>query len=98
MVLMLWYGRKDKLENNRWLLYTALYSIPLVWIAGQCGWILTEVGRQPWAIQDLLPLSAAVSGVESSSVVITFFLFLLLFTATFVQKKALIYINTPSYV
>lgn len=90
MVLMLWYGRKDKLENNRWLLYTALYSIPLVWIAGQCGWILTEVGRQPWAIQDLLPLSAAVSGVESGSVVITFFLFLLLFTALLIAELTIL--------
>ena len=90
MVLMLWYGRKDKLENNSWLLYNALYLINLVWIAGQCGWILTEVGRQPWAIQDLLPLSAAVSGVESSSVVITFFLFLLLFTALLVAELTIL--------
>jgi len=90
MALMLWYGHKDKLENNRWLLYTALGSIPLVWIAGQCGWILTEVGRQPWAIQDLLPLSAAVSGVESSSVVITFFLFLLLFTALLIAELTIL--------
>ena len=90
MVLMLWYGHKDKLENNRWLLYTALGSVPLVWIAGQCGWILTEVGRQPWAIQDLLPLSAAVSGVESGSVVITFFLFLLLFTALLIAELTIL--------
>lgn len=90
MGLMLWYGHKDKLENSRWLLYAALGSVPLVWIAGQCGWILTEVGRQPWAIQDLLPLSAAVSGVESSSVVITFFLFLLLFTALLIAELTIL--------
>ena len=90
MLLVLWYGYKDRLESTRWLLHAALWSIPLVWIAGQCGWILAEVGRQPWAIQDLLPLSAAVSGVESSSVIITFFLFFILFTALLVAELTIL--------
>jgi cytochrome d ubiquinol oxidase subunit I len=90
MLLVLWYGYKDRLESTRWLLHAALWSIPLVWVAGQCGWILAEVGRQPWAIQDLLPLSAAVSGVESSSVIITFFLFFILFTALLVAELTIL--------
>jgi cytochrome d ubiquinol oxidase subunit I len=44
------------------------------------------VGRQPWAIQDVLPVQAAVSALPTSSVVITFFLFLALFTALLVAE------------
>ncbi|OIP82623.1 MAG: cytochrome ubiquinol oxidase subunit I [Porphyromonadaceae bacterium CG2_30_38_12] len=68
-------------ENGRWLLYIALWSIPLGFIASQLGWIVAEVGRQPWAIQDVLPVKASVSAISAMSVKITFFLFLTLFSA-----------------
>lgn len=58
----------------------ALWTIPLGYIAGQAGWIVTEVGRQPWAILDMLPTSAAISRLDVSSVQVTFFIFLALFT------------------
>jgi len=41
---------------------------------------VAEFGRQPWTIQDMLPTVASVSNVNSGSVVITFFIFLALFT------------------
>ena len=47
----------------------------LAYIAGQAGWIVSEVGRQPWAIQDILPVQAAISSLEVSSVITTFMLF-----------------------
>jgi len=72
---------KKKLENQKWLLWTALLSIPLGYLATQLGWIVAEVGRQPWTIQDILPVQAAVSGVSVGSVQLTFLLFALLFTA-----------------
>lgn len=71
--------RKD-LSRYRWLQYVALWSIPFGYMAGQAGWIVTETGRQPWAIQDLLPVSAAVSAMEVGAVKTTFFIFLALFT------------------
>ena len=54
--------------------------LPLAYIASEAGWILAEMGRQPWAIQDMLPLNAAVSNIGSGSVATTFFIFLVLFT------------------
>jgi cytochrome d ubiquinol oxidase subunit I len=57
-----------------------VWSIPLAYLASQAGWIVAEVGRQPWAIQDLLPVSAAVSRLQTGSVQLTFYLFLILFT------------------
>lgn len=77
---------RNKFDNKRWIQWIALLSIPLAYLASQAGWVVAEVGRQPWAIQDLLPVSAAVSDIETSSVQITFFIFLALFTAFLVAE------------
>jgi cytochrome d ubiquinol oxidase subunit I len=58
----------------------ALFSIPLPYIASELGWVLAEMGRQPWIIQDLMPVSAAVSQISAGSVMTTFILFAVLFT------------------
>ena len=50
------------------------------------GWVLAAVGRQPWAIQDILPVQAAISSISAESVRLTFFIFLVLFTALFVAE------------
>jgi cytochrome d ubiquinol oxidase subunit I len=55
-------------------------------IAGEAGWVVAEVGRQPWAIQDILPASAAISNLSTSSVQTTFFIFLILFTVLLVAE------------
>ena len=70
---------KDKLEKQKWLLWIALFCIPLVYICGQCGWIVAEVGRQPWTIQGLLPVNVAISSLGAGAVKTTFFLFLAIF-------------------
>ncbi|MGM9740381.1 MAG: cytochrome ubiquinol oxidase subunit I [Candidatus Cryptobacteroides sp.] len=80
MVLVLFFGFKGKLENMRWLQWVALLSIPLVYLAGQAGWIVAEVGRQPWAIDGLLPVGAAVSSLSAGAVQTTFFIFIAVFT------------------
>lgn len=86
LALLWWYGRRGRLEATPWLLHAGLWSIPLVYLSGQAGWVVAEVGRQPWAIQDLLPVGAAVSGVSAGAVQTTFFLFLLLFTVLLVAE------------
>ena len=63
-----------------WHYWTAIVLVPLAYIASECGWLVAEFGRQPWTIQDMLPTWAAVSDLHSSSVAITFVLFLILFT------------------
>lgn len=80
MFVVLWAERKGKMEHMTWLQWVALWSIPLVYLAGQAGWIVAEVGRQPWVIQDLLPTKAAVSSVSVGAVQTTFFLFVAIFT------------------
>lgn len=80
MIVVSWAEWKGRLKEIRWLQWIALLSIPLVYIAGQAGWIVAEVGRQPWAIEGLLPVKAAVSSVSVQAVQTTFFLFVAVFT------------------
>lgn len=80
MVVIFWAERRRRLANMRWLLWVALLSIPLVYFAGQAGWVVAEVGRQPWVIDGLLPVKAAVSSVSVSAVQTTFWLFVAIFT------------------
>ncbi|MDY5768125.1 MAG: cytochrome ubiquinol oxidase subunit I, partial [Alloprevotella sp.] len=80
LILAWWMQRKGTLENARWMHLLGLAAIPMVYMAGQAGWIVAEVGRQPWAIQDLLPVNAAVSQISPSGVITTFVLFLVVFT------------------
>ena len=77
--------RKD-LSKLKWMQWIGLLSIPLGYLAGQAGWVVAECGRQPWAIQDMLPVNAAISKLEVGSVQTTFFLFLLLFTVLLIAE------------
>jgi cytochrome bd ubiquinol oxidase subunit I len=56
-----WLYRRKTLERARWYQWTALVGIALPYIAATAGWILTEMGRQPWIVQDLLLTSKANS-------------------------------------
>jgi cytochrome d ubiquinol oxidase subunit I len=49
------------LEERRWLLHLLLWSIPAPYLAGQLGWIVAEVGRQPWIVYGVLKTAQAVS-------------------------------------
>jgi len=80
MFLVLWAERRNRLPEMKWLLRAAILAIPLVYIAGQAGWIVAEVGRQPWVIEGLLPVKAAISSVSVGAVQTTFFLFVAIFT------------------
>ena len=89
--LVWWYNRRGRLDAKRWLLHTAVWCVPLAYLASQAGWVLAEVGRQPWAIQDLMPVSVAASKIPSGSVSVTFFLFLALFTALLVAELSILF-------
>lgn len=56
---------RRKFEGKKWLLRYALYSIPLPWIASEMGWIVAEYGRQPWAINCILPTEVAHSDLSA---------------------------------
>jgi cytochrome d ubiquinol oxidase subunit I len=74
------------IAETRWFLWICLFSIPLPYIASELGWIVAELGRQPWIIQDLMPVSSAVSNIGSGTVIATFFLFAALFTTLLISE------------
>jgi cytochrome d ubiquinol oxidase subunit I len=84
--MALYFLFKGTISDNKWFLWIALLSIPLPYIASELGWILTEMGRQPWIIQDLMPVSKAVSQISSGSVITTFILFAVLFTGLLISE------------
>lgn len=85
-LLVLFLSLKDMLQKYRWLLWIMLFTFPLPYIAGQAGWIVSEVGRQPWTVQDLLPAVASVSQISSSAVSTTFVIFAILFTVLLIAE------------
>jgi cytochrome bd ubiquinol oxidase subunit I len=84
--LSIFFLYSGKLHKYSWFLWIMILTIPLAYIASELGWILTEVGRQPWLIQNLMPVSVGVSRISSGSVQITFWLFAFLFTALLIAE------------
>ena len=85
-VIILYLTMTNTLEKKRLFLKAALWSLPLGYLAQESGWITAEVGRQPWAIQDMLPVGMATSQIATSSVMITFWMFAVLFTALLIAE------------
>jgi len=62
-----WLYRRKTLERARWFLWTAILSMALPYIAATAGWVLTEMGRQPWIVQGLLLTTKANSPSVSTT-------------------------------
>jgi cytochrome bd ubiquinol oxidase subunit I len=60
--------RAAVLERRRWVLGGFLLSIPLPYLASECGWMLAEVGRQPWIVYNVLRTAPAVSPIALTQV------------------------------
>ena len=58
----------------------ALWSLPLPWIAAELGWFVAEHGRQPWAIEGVLPTFLAVSPIATGNVILSLCGFVLFYS------------------
>ncbi len=85
-IIALTLSMRNRWGEKRWLLWVALLTIPLPWIASQSGWIVAEVGRQPWVVHELMPTLSAVSRISPGAVQLTFWIFLATFTALFIAE------------
>lgn len=85
-LLLTFFAYRKQLDNKKWMLWLAILLIPMSYVGSQAGWVVAEVGRQPWAIQDVLPVKAAVSAISAGSVKTTFFIFLILFTTLLIAE------------
>ena len=68
------------IAQSRGFLTLALWILPLPWLAAEVGWFIAEHGRQPWAIEGVLPTFLAVSPIPASSVALSLAGFVLFYT------------------
>jgi cytochrome bd ubiquinol oxidase subunit I len=71
---------RRRIAQNPAFLRVALWTLPLPWCAAELGWFIAEHGRQPWAIEGVLPTFLAVSSVPESSVALSLAGFLVFYT------------------
>jgi len=67
----LWLLRRRRLESAKWFLRLAPFAIALPYIANSTGWILTEVGRQPWVVYGVMLTRDATSPAVGLGLVLT---------------------------
>src|SRR5215470_738375 len=76
----LWLIRRKKLETSRRFLWVAVWAAVLPFAMNTAGWLLTESGRQPWAVQGIMLTKNGVStSVGTTSIVISLVVFVLLY-------------------
>ena len=84
--MVLFFATKRDILKYPLILKAALWSIPLGYIASEAGWVVAEVGRQPWAIQDLMPVGIAATKIATTNIIISFFIFATLFTVLLIAE------------
>lgn len=90
LILALFCAYKNEiLQRRRWAQWIGMLSLPVVYLVSQAGWVVAEVGRQPWVVQDLLPTKAAISEISSGTVITTFWLFAAIFTALLIAEMSI---------
>lgn len=85
-VAAFYYNARRTIILKPWLLKLALWSIPLPWIACECGWIVAEYGRQPWAIGEILPTFLGVSSISSAEIWTSLIGFIILYSLLLVVE------------
>lgn len=79
LAMAIGFFKRNKLVETRWFLWMMLFSIPLPYIAIEAGWLITEVGRQPWIVYGLLKTADASSPVSGGQVLTTLIGFIVLY-------------------
>lgn len=72
---------RRELDKYKWFLRLSLFALPLPWVAIELGWIVAEYGRQPWAIEGVLPTFLGVSSTSPAQVSLSLFGFIVFYTA-----------------
>ena len=75
--------------DKRWFLRLAVLSLPLPWVAIELGWVVAEYGRQPWAVEGVLPTFLGASSVPVGTILGSIAGFVLFYSALAVVDLAL---------
>jgi len=76
--------------DHRWFLRLAVCALPLPWVAAELGWVVAEMGRQPWAIDGVLPTALAPSSLSRAALWTTLIGFTALYGSLAVIELGLI--------
>ncbi|SEB07251.1 cytochrome bd-I ubiquinol oxidase subunit 1 apoprotein [Thiothrix caldifontis] len=87
--LAFYYSAQKTAWHKPWLLRLAFYSIPLPWIAIETGWFVAEIGRQPWAIGEVLPTFLGTSTLTEWDLIGSITGFVLFYTLLLVAEMYL---------
>ena len=71
LILAKFFNYEEKLLDSKWKLKILLFMIPLPYICNTAGWMLTEIGRQPWIVYGILKTSDGVSKSVKPELVLT---------------------------
>jgi cytochrome d ubiquinol oxidase subunit I len=86
---LLWW--RKRFETSRWFLWVGVCTVPLPYLAALAGWVLSEVGRQPWIVWGLLKTADANSpSVSSTTIALSLGVFGLLYLALTVLNFVLL--------
>jgi cytochrome d ubiquinol oxidase subunit I len=66
-----------------------VWSLPLPWFAAELGWVVAEYGRQPWAIDGVLPTFLAASSVSAAQILFSLAGFILFYSALLIVDLVL---------
>jgi cytochrome d ubiquinol oxidase subunit I len=77
----IYLSTRHRFEQTHWFLRVAVCSLPLPWIAAELGWIVAEYGRQPWAIDGVLPTFLGVSTRPAGNVIASLTGFVVFYSA-----------------
>ncbi|WP_343070298.1 cytochrome ubiquinol oxidase subunit I [Pelagibacterium limicola] len=82
--LAFWKASRGTIEKHKWFLYAAVVTLPLPWLAAEAGWLIAEYGRQPWAIEGVLPTFYAASGLTVLDLVLSITFYVAIYTTLLV--------------
>ncbi|AQS37887.1 cytochrome bd-I ubiquinol oxidase subunit 1 apoprotein [Shewanella psychrophila] len=88
-VLAFYFNAKRVIEQKRWLLKAILFALPLPWVAIETGWLVAELGRQPWSISEVFPTFLSVSNLAVSDVLTSMLAFISVYLILFVIEMCL---------
>ena len=80
MILAFVYVYKNNIDTKKWFLKLAVIMIPLTYLWSELWWVVAEVWRQPWIIQDLLPTKVATTAASAWQLIFIFSMFAVIFT------------------
>ena len=85
-IVVLYLSMANDITRFKKILWLCIIAVPFGYIAAEAGWIVAEVGRQPWAIQDLMPVHIAATNLSHTNVQVSFFIFLALFSTLLIAE------------